>query len=480
MSRILLGALLLVAVTCLLPTITQAQSPEPLVFGEQWNHRSELLQEDRTIRVFTPASYQTSAQAYPVIYVLDGEVAFYHTATAVQFLALHGAMPEALVVAVHNTDRFRDMPIPDAYGNGQEDAFLAYLGDELVPFIEEHYRTQPLRVLIGHSQGGLFATYAHTHPATPFQWFVTLDAPLFGRVESLKDDVVARLGAPGYVGRLVTVDRTLGWHEAWERVEKAASSPAMVAQVQVDPATDSHETMTYRGIYESLQRLFADYAPADITTKSLPQLQAQYDTLSAQYGYALAIPRRLLLRNIDDLLFQMRGSEANAMLDYLVATYGAAPNEAALRQRIAAAIKEGPLDETVADILAAPGPSAEVMAPFLGVWKGEIQTQVPMEVTVTFEVVNGVVQGHTMLTRPDGRTDRLDHVMTRVRDDGTFEFGYMNQMRPRGVIVYSGRLENPNAYRGEMEMRGVKLQIPPHIAATMQPTFIELHRQPDP
>src|ERR1044072_6377818 len=162
-------------------------SSAPITIGETWPIHSKRIGEDREIRVYLPHSYAYSKQRYPVIYTLDGEGTGPATASAVQFMTGYSEfpqMPEALVVAIINTDRNRDMPIPQMYGKGGEENFLAFLADELIPAIEQRYRTQPLRILIGHSQGGLFAHYALTARPDVFQWYLPMDAPLASFVEA--------------------------------------------------------------------------------------------------------------------------------------------------------------------------------------------------------------------------------------------------------------------------------------------------------
>ena len=37
------------------------------------------------------------------------------------------------------------------------DKFRAFIRSEVIPYVENHYRTAPFRILAGHSVGGLFA-----------------------------------------------------------------------------------------------------------------------------------------------------------------------------------------------------------------------------------------------------------------------------------------------------------------------------------
>ena len=55
------------------------------------------------------------------------------------------------------------------------DKFLKYLEEELIPAIEAKYHTQPYRVIIGHSLGGLLAMYAFSAKPYLFQAYISLE-----------------------------------------------------------------------------------------------------------------------------------------------------------------------------------------------------------------------------------------------------------------------------------------------------------------
>src|SRR5262245_38839748 len=91
---------------------------------------SKVLGEDRSLRVYLPESYGAHQRRYPVIYALDGEATGPFVASAVEFMTGYSAipqMPDAIIVAVTNADRNRDMPVQGAYGRGGEERFLTFL-----------------------------------------------------------------------------------------------------------------------------------------------------------------------------------------------------------------------------------------------------------------------------------------------------------------------------------------------------------------
>src|SRR5881394_1631050 len=98
----------------------------PIIVGESWRIKSSRLGEEREITVYLPGNYTKAKLSYPVIYILDGETIGPVAASAVQFMTTASElpqMPEAIIVAISNTDRMRDMPIPEEYGKRGEDKF---------------------------------------------------------------------------------------------------------------------------------------------------------------------------------------------------------------------------------------------------------------------------------------------------------------------------------------------------------------------
>ena len=87
-----------------------------------------------------------------------------HASAVTAFLAETGAMPQAIVVAIHaGATRGQDYLPParaDGGPGGRADAFIDFMESELVPFIEAEYRAGPYRMISGHSLGGLLVTYA--------------------------------------------------------------------------------------------------------------------------------------------------------------------------------------------------------------------------------------------------------------------------------------------------------------------------------
>jgi predicted alpha/beta superfamily hydrolase len=128
---------------------------------------SARLGETREAWVSLPDRYDETQDRYPVLYMLDGEINFNSGVIGgLRQAGFLGEMPDLIVVGVVNTDRSKDIfPEVVTYGDGTKDggradAFLGFIGEELVPRIERTYRTEPFRVLYGTSNTGFTAVYA--------------------------------------------------------------------------------------------------------------------------------------------------------------------------------------------------------------------------------------------------------------------------------------------------------------------------------
>jgi len=161
MRRIAALAVSLISIAALAPA-----QDEPIVIGNTIKIHSAVLDEDRTILVSLPGTYEQDRLRCPVVYLLDAKALFLQTVAAARFLAGRGMAPDMIVVGVMNTDRTRDLTpasaVPDKENPtaGGADRFRRFLTTELRSYVEGRYRTEPYRILIGWSFGGLFAVHA--------------------------------------------------------------------------------------------------------------------------------------------------------------------------------------------------------------------------------------------------------------------------------------------------------------------------------
>ncbi len=126
---------------------------------------SEFAADSFFILVSVPDDYNSITMKYPVLYVLDGDIAFGMAASISRYLQIGNNIPETIVVGIGYGSlnksvvkkRNRDYR-PDQTGGA--DNFLEFINKELIPYIDSNYRTIPDdRTIIGYSLGGLFCLY---------------------------------------------------------------------------------------------------------------------------------------------------------------------------------------------------------------------------------------------------------------------------------------------------------------------------------
>lgn len=163
------------------PAVIGPVRTEPFVLGITDIIRSTVMNEERTLNIYLPPGYnEQDSVRYPVIYLLDGSVDedFIHMAGLVYFLGFPwlNLCPPSIVVGIANVDRKRDYTFPTTVEKDKKDfpttggsaAFIRYLGEEVIPYIQSRYKTNSTSTLIGQSFGGLLATEVlFTHP----DWF---------------------------------------------------------------------------------------------------------------------------------------------------------------------------------------------------------------------------------------------------------------------------------------------------------------------
>ena len=189
--------------------VTGAQAQvlvKPLVLGESLELKSKKLAETRRINVYLPEAYAADKlTSFPVMLMLDGGLAedFLHIAGLMQVSVANGTMRPFILVGVENTVRRRDLTSPsdnaldksDIPNAGGSARFRQFLVNELLPEIEQRYRTTQERALIGESLAGLFTLETLLHTPDAFQTYIALDPSLWWNDEKLTADFAAKLAA---------------------------------------------------------------------------------------------------------------------------------------------------------------------------------------------------------------------------------------------------------------------------------------------
>ena len=276
---------------------------------------SKVLNEDRTVWVRMPSAAQGSKQRYAVAYLTDGGPNVNEMGSTVDFLADTNLMPPLILVGITNTDRVRDLTptradVKDSDGSvesyptsGGADKFLDFIQTELVPEVEKRYPTEPYRIIVGHSLGGLFAIHALMNRPALFQACIATSPSLWW------DDFHTLRQAEAFFPKQKEFRKSLFFalaheegpmSEGFERLQKAfsANRPAGLVVASAHYDDEIHQSTELRGHYAGLRTIFAQWRPPlDPRTRrpvgGLAGVEEHYRALSERFWFHVSAERAI-------------------------------------------------------------------------------------------------------------------------------------------------------------------------------------------
>ena len=300
---------------------------ESVAIGTRLSIRSAVLGEDRPLLVYLPESHESSSFRYPVLYVLDGSSDFLHASAIVEFLSRTDQIPEMIVVGIENTNRSRDLTPPSedaeetAFWNqvGGADNFREFLRSELIPFIDDRYRTEPYRILRGQSFGGLLALHDLLSDTPTFSAYITSSAAAGWNYGELMDKgstvLEDHVGTPLYLsagGRdNPAVVRDV---EAFGRILGEHASEDLRWLYELFP-DEGHYSLDMLSTHNGLRWLYSDWQVPDSVAAlaDLSAFEQHYARLSRDFGYEIKIPMKSVIRLGNQLLRAQRFEEGVAV-----------------------------------------------------------------------------------------------------------------------------------------------------------------------
>jgi predicted alpha/beta superfamily hydrolase len=302
----------------LIPLVMSTETAAPqmklgnISAGQKIEFHSKALQEERTVLIRLPEGYETSELRCPVLYLLDGEFFFVQASSAVNYLSQlayvrNQRIPQMIVVGIVNVDRNRDYTPTHAPKqlnrlefptSGKADKFLEFMSAELFPLIESRYRTQPYRILVGWSLGGLLTVYTYLEHSDSFSAYLAISPSMWWDEDLFVKKTASILQKRKISDKRITV--TLGALEGgdMDRSVRRGFVPLMKQAPQhqvrfgfIEIPKEGHDYVTYKALYEGLRSVYPDWQmPVDQLEKGIAGIESFYRDLSGEYGYAIPVP----------------------------------------------------------------------------------------------------------------------------------------------------------------------------------------------
>jgi len=255
--------------------------PVTVTTGYSLKFHSTILNEDRTINISLPEGYEKSTKKYPVLYMLDAQWNFNHTAQNLGWLSNSDikSIPQTIVVGIVTGGDRREHDLTPTPGTskkgGGADSLYRFIKEELVPFVEKNYRTYNYRLLGGVSYGGLFVMNAFVKDPLYFNGYLSLSPSMWWDNNIMLNKTQELLAkTPDFPTRLYLTMANEGLSMGVDSLDALLKkyAPKNFAWKFDKHPDEVHNTIHFKGIWDGIKFLLADwhYPFIDFGTKEKP------------------------------------------------------------------------------------------------------------------------------------------------------------------------------------------------------------------
>lgn len=233
---------------------------------------SEYLSEKRVLNIYLPEGYHPdSAKRYEVIYLLDGSAHedYPHIAGLVQFGHMYELLPPSIVVGIANVDRKRDFTspstdsldikyLPQSGGSGK---FMDFIEKELQPFVQNSFKTNGKKTIIGQSLGGLLATEILLKRPHLFDTYMIISPSLWWNQQGMIPELEAYFKENQELSKTVYVSLGKEHPVMQEVADKLVEAIRMgknkkIRLIYKPMPEENHATILHKAIYEAFLVLY--------------------------------------------------------------------------------------------------------------------------------------------------------------------------------------------------------------------------------
>ncbi|MGH2563765.1 MAG: alpha/beta hydrolase, partial [Ginsengibacter sp.] len=292
--------------------------------GTKITLHSKVLNEDRTILVSLPESYNEYPKAhYPVLYASDGPGFFPMVSGQVHFLSDNfEIIPQMIVVCIDNPQRGRDLipssinfSGPSSNNNTHSkmaeggDRFLQMIQEDIIPYIDSNYSTAPFRIFLGHSLGGLTAFNSLLKFPVMFHAYIAISPSLqFGNGWAIKaaDSLWKKESSFNKILFFSDGNEGTNFHKYQLQMDSLLKEKKLkdFSYTYIHYENETHLSEPVKALYDGLRFIFPDWYPDvdDSKASSYSKITDHYAELSQHYGYSIKAPEKYIENYASGLL----------------------------------------------------------------------------------------------------------------------------------------------------------------------------------
>jgi len=263
-----------------LPAISQSK----IIYEE---FESYKLDASRRLKIQLPRDYEENTEkVYPIIIVLDANYLFEPVAGNVDYFSYWEDMPESIVVGVMQGDSRYDDCNYDSTNFMPADKgadFFEFVGLELLPYIDEKFRTAKFTIIIGHDFTANFINYYLFKDPPLFNGYISLSPDLAPLLDERLPERIPQIQSKTFYYLATGTDDIQDLREITETLNNSLKD---LKNDNFDYNFDNFEGATHyslvaRAIPSALEKMFTVYRP--ISKEEYTNVLLKLDTPISQY-----------------------------------------------------------------------------------------------------------------------------------------------------------------------------------------------------
>jgi predicted alpha/beta superfamily hydrolase len=277
------------------PCFAQIKTKD-IVIGSSYSFIPKNIEGTIELSVHLPAGYEASTEKYPTLYLLDTDQDFVFGSAVADFLADNDRIPGLVVVGVFL-----------GKASGAPPALIAFLENELFPFVEKNYKVEPCRILYGHSARSFATLYILLNRPDFFYGYICAGFGLTSPPWTTAIDLVKL--SETKISEMKTLKKSLYFALGNEQpffpgVRKfmdilTAKAPKDLDWNYENMPNDDHFSNKLKTLYNGLEFVFKGwYPPVDIAKAGPEAIKSHYDRLSDRLGFKTGIPQKAMYRAV--------------------------------------------------------------------------------------------------------------------------------------------------------------------------------------
>lgn len=247
---------------------------------------STHLQSQENIQVYLPKGYHEGEKRYPTLYILDGQWFFLNGVAIQETLRGESLLPEMIIIGVD----FKSRSYHDSLHFNHWNALSDYIQEELIPFVDQRYRTTDERLVFGWENPSYMVCEFLFQQESLFSGFIASNGGYVN--QEMQEQFQSYTGKPLYLyianskKDIYTVRSSNNLSEAL-----VAQAPNNLKWTYELFNEEVHESLAYTSLYQGLRYYYHNYGSKVFSGTAefyeeggLPALKTYFEERSKRFG----------------------------------------------------------------------------------------------------------------------------------------------------------------------------------------------------